>query len=262
MNIPKKKWEDMTNEEKIFFSSLSESELISRWQTDEGHKIKNKIIAINLKYGNSKEYSEFIGTIKNDLSKRKPKFDLRGISFENYKNAQESQNEIFSFDFSNCCMTYSNFHYSTFILSDFSNSDILYSDFSDSILDECDFSHTNITLSNFSNSSLEIANFKNCWMTDANFSDSNLGYIKFNDKTQFQNLNITCFEGTTSPLFIKHLKRTHYLNHFKTQSTKNLIVYYFWWMVSDCGQSLTRWFLSSAFVIFFLDFCLVALKQL
>lgn len=248
--IPTQNWETMTDAEQKFYRSLPEEKLISRWKTKKGKKIIENIISINLKHGESDKYKEFIGTIKTDFAKKKKaKYDLRGISFKYFNNL--SGNEIFGFDFSNCSLQFSNFEHSRFSSSSFKYSDILYCNLSHSIFDLCDFSNTNITLSNCSESTFEFSNFKDCWMSNANFKNSDLGYVQFNKKTTFYNLNIDCFEGTTNPLFINHIKRNHYLNHFKEHNRTNAFIYYIWLLASDCGNSFIRWLLTSSIIIIF-----------
>jgi uncharacterized protein YjbI with pentapeptide repeats len=123
----------MTPEEQTYFGRMSEEDVITRWQSQQGEEIKQKIIEINLAYGATKDYASFIGTVKTDLGREPPKIDLRGIGFSEFSNLKE--NEIFGFDFSNCALHYSDFSGSAFSSSNFSNSNILYSDFTGSQLD-------------------------------------------------------------------------------------------------------------------------------
>jgi len=229
--FPSKAWQEMTAEEQKHFQDMPETHLIARWHTRLGAEIKTKIIGINLAYGSSKEYKTFVGTVKTDLGDDPPKIDLRGIDFSEFSNLKN--NEIFGFDFSNCSLKHSNFSDSDLSSSSFKNSDILYSNFSDAVLDDCDFSGSNLTLTDFTNARLEKADFRNTWLTDVSFVDANLGFIKFNSKTDFQNLDVTKLSGSSNPLFVSFIRRKHFLKHFKEQSLKNTILYYIWLAISD-----------------------------
>lgn len=243
--FPKKRWLDMSELEKHYFRSLPEEELKDRWRSPEGRKIIKQIKKTNIDHGSSKLYSSFLGKIGNYSGEER--FDLRGLVFSGFSNIIDD--EVVGFDFSDCDLEYSNFKDSSFACSNFRNAHILYSDFSRSILDFCDFSHSNLTLSNFSDSNLESSDFRGAWISNVDFSNANLGFIKFNNKTDFQNINVNSFQGTTNPLFISFLKRKHYLKHFKAHNRLNAIVYYIWWLISDCGQSFLRWFITSLFIV-------------
>jgi len=249
MKFPINSWGKMSPDDQELFREMSEEELIARWDTDQGREIKRKIIEINLSYGSSKDYNSFLGTVKTSWGKSPPKIDLRGINFSDFSNLYK--NEIFGFDFSNCALTYSDFSNSEFTSSNFRNSDILYSDFSDSILVSCDFSNANLTLANFDNSRLEEANFQSSWLASISLENADLGFVKFNNQTDFQNIDVSKIEGSSNPLFVSFIRRKHYLKHFKNKSTGNKIIYYIWLAISDCGQSILRWTFVS-FIICFL----------
>lgn len=234
-----KPWEEITDEEKQYLLNLTKEELQCRWNTKQGKEIIAEIIKINLNYGKSSEYKKIIGTIKDTYDDKKPKFDFRGIQFDNFSCIKN--NEIFSFDFSNCNLKYSNFSNSVFTDANFSKSSILYSDLRNSIFDGCNFNGCNLTLTSFKSSSLEYANLKNVWMTDVNFTNANLGYVSYNNKTDFQNIDVKSVQGSSNPLFVDYLQRKQYLKNFKH---KEKVTYYIWWIISDCGQSFFRWFIS------------------
>lgn len=246
LDFPIKPWERMSAEEQKRFRDMSEEQVVKRWDSTLGEEIKRKIVEVNLKYGASSSYRDFLGTVKTGWGDEPPKIDLRGINFTGFTNLIED--EIFGFDFSNCSLTYSNLSNAEFSSSKFRKADILYSDFSNSILDDCDFSGANLTLSDFSNSRLEGADFRNVWMSDVSFLGADLGYIKYNRRTDFHNIDIAKVSGSSNPLFISYVRRKHYLKHFKAQNLGNKIIYYIWLAISDCGQSFLRWFAVSLLI--------------
>src|SRR5207253_2786228 len=174
------------------------------------------------------------------------------VDFSEFSNLKND--EIFGFDFSDCSLKHSNFSDSDLSSSSFKTSDILYSDFSDAVLDDCDFSGSNLTLTDFTNARLERADFRNSWLTDVSFVDANLGFIKFNSKTDFQNLDVSKLNGSSNPLFVSFIRRKHFLKHFKEQSLKNKLLYYVWLGISDCGQSFLRWLAVSLLICFVFGF--------
>lgn len=236
----------MSDDERRHFYDMSEEDLVSRWHSLAGSEIKAKIIAINLAYGSSEEYKNFLGTVKDDVGDKPSKLDLRGIDFSGFSNLKD--NEIFGFDFSNCLLKHSNFSDSDFTSSSFKNSDVLYSDFSNAVLDQCDFYGANLTLSHFDHARLEESDFRNAWLTLVSFVDADLGFIKFNRKTDFQNIDLSSIRGSSNPLFVSFIRRKHFLKHFKEHSLKNRILYYIWLTISDCGQSFLRWFIASLLI--------------
>ena len=247
MKFPTKNWEEMNSRNQKCFREMSKEELVKRWDTKKGKEIKQKILEINFSYGSSRDYRQFLGTVKTSWGKSStPKIDLRGIDFSNFSNLTE--NEIFSFDFSNCTLTHSDFSNSRFESSLFIHSDILYSDFSSSILNECDFSKTNLTLTDFNNSSLEHANFKDSWLSNVSLENAELGFVKFNRKTDFHNIDVSQVEGSSNPLFTSFIRRKHFLKHFKSQNISNKIIFYIWLVISDCGQSFVRWGIVSGII--------------
>jgi uncharacterized protein YjbI with pentapeptide repeats len=239
MDFPLKPWKEMNKDEQKQFREMSEECVVRRWNSKQGEEIKRKIVEINLEYGTSSRYRNFLGTVKIDVGNKPPKIDLRGIDFSGFSNLIE--NEIFGFDFSDCSLTYSNFSDAEFTSSKFRNADILYSNFSNSILEGCDFFGTNLTLSDFSNSRLEGADFGSAWISDVSFHGSDLGYIKYNRQTDFHNIDATKVSGSSNPFFLSFIRRKHYLKHFKEHNFGNKIIYYIWLAISDCGQSFLRW---------------------
>lgn len=58
----------------------------------------------------------------------------------------------------------------------------------------------------------------------------------------------TVFNGSSNPLFIDFINKKHFLKNFKNKSKSNKVVYYIWYLISDCGQSFSRWFLVSGLI--------------
>lgn len=257
--FPSKPWEEMSAAEQTYFYDMPEEDLVSRWHSPSGAALKEKIVAINLAYGSSGEYKEFLGTVKTDVGKKPPKVDLRGIDFSGFSNLKND--EIFGFDFSNCLLNYSDFSDSEFTSSSFTNSDVLYSDFSDSVLDHCDFSHSNLTLTSFDHARLEESDFRGSWLAFVSFVDADLGFIRFDRRTDFYNIDVTKLRGSSNPLFVSFIRRKHFLKHFKEQSLKNKIIYYIWLAISDCGQSFSRWLVVSLLICFAFGFVYSSFPQ-
>lgn len=240
--FPSQEWNEMSKEDQNFFREMSEDDIKNRWDCEFGQMIIDSIIE------KSFNYVSLIGTVKADWGKNSPKTDLRGINLSELLVYDED--EVFSYDFSNCLLHYSNFSNTYVACSNFSNSDILYSNFSDSSINDSNFSNSNLTLSIFDRCNLEYANFKNSWLTHMSVKDSDLGYIKYNNKTDFHNFDINSAQGLSNPLLVSFINRKRYLKHYKEHSKMNKIIYYIWLVISDCGQSLSRWFITSLILCF------------
>ncbi|MFJ7913905.1 MULTISPECIES: ion channel [unclassified Lysinibacillus] len=112
----------------------------------------------------------------------------------------------------------------------------------------CNFKNSNLTLAKFNNSNLEGANLKGARISDVRFNNAKLGYVKYDNKTDFHNIDKESFNGSSNPLFIDFINKKHFLKHFKSKSKSNKVVYYIWYLISDCGQSFSRWFLVSGII--------------
>lgn len=244
--FPRKDWALLSDEERDYYSNLTEKQLIERWNSDEGKEIIAKIIAINLKFRND-HYKNFIGTVKTSLDGM-AKFDMRGIQLERINNILDDT--VYSFDFSNCDLSYAKINNSNLMTSTFKNADLLYGEFMNSSFMWCDFENANLTLARFNDSNLERANLKGTRISSVKFNNAKLGYVKYNNKTEFENIDTVSFNGSSNPLFIDFLNKKHFLKHFKSKSKSNKVVYYIWYIISDCGQSFSRWLLVSAILSF------------
>lgn len=244
--FPKKDWALLSEEDREYYSNLTENQLTERWESNEGKKIIAKIIAVNLKIEND-EYKNFIGTVKTSLDGT-PKYDMRGIKLERINNILGDT--IFSFDFSNCDLSYAKINNSNLMTTIFKNADLLYGEFMNSTFMYCNFENANLTLAKFNNSNLERANLKGTRISSVKFNNANLGYVKYNNKTDFENIDTESFNGSSNPLFIDFLNKKRFLKHFKSKSKSNKVVYYIWYIISDCGQSFSRWLLVSAVISF------------
>lgn len=121
----------------------------------------------------------------------------------------------------------------------------MYCDFSSSTLDQCDFSSANLTLTNFDKCNLEEADFRSSWISSISLAGTDLGFIKYNNKTDFYNVDVQNIDGASNPLFLSFIRRNQYLKNFKNANKTNAIVYYIWLAISDCGQSFFRWTFAS-----------------
>ncbi len=245
--FPAKRWKEMNNAEKAFYRQMPEETIRDRWDTPQGQEVRAVIIAVNTCATSKADYSSIVGTIKTSWGKREhPKTDLRGLDLSGYSNLIDDT--IWAFDLSDCALHYSDFSGCELTSSDFSRSDILYADFANAILSECNFSKTNLTLTSFCNSDLNLADLRGAWITDIDLVDSNLGFVKFNRRTTFHNMDPSKVSGASNPLFLSYTRRRIFLQHFKSQSFLNCVLYYIWFAISDCGYSFTRWFALSAII--------------
>ena len=243
--FPNKHWESMSAEEQEYFLGLKRDVLVSRWESPEGETIKAKIVEQNLSGKGHVNYDGIVGTIAHDIGDSSPKYDLRGIDFSGYRKLY-AEPPVGGFSFRDCSLLYGNFSDTHFAGSDFGGSDLRQCNFEYAHLSGCNFSKANLTFAVMDNAYLEHSDFRGAWIGYISLVDAELGYVRFNRKTDFSNIDIGRISSSSNPLFLSFVRRKHFLKHFRNQSLANKLLYYLWLIISDCGQSFTRWFFVSS----------------
>jgi len=93
-------------------------------------------------------------------------------------------------------------------------------------LEEGDLKHSNVANTNF-----ELANMQGCRL---------LGIKNFK-KAGWIGTDIRGLDLRGAYLVRRYIADENYLFEFQTQSRFNKIIYWLWWVTSDCGRSLFRW---------------------
>lgn len=108
----------------------------------------------------------------------------------------------------------------------FLEADLSHADFSQSEMNEVDLRETNVTGTTFSKTSLRgarlrgVKNYRTAFWIDSDIRDID-------------------FAGAY--LVRRHIVDENFLHEFRHQSKTHEIIYWLWWLTSDCGRSAFRW---------------------
>ncbi len=119
-------------------------------------------------------------------------------------------------------------------------------------LSEADLSGAVFTRANLAKSDLKKSNVKNTNFELANMQGCRLLGIRNFKKADWIGADIRGLDLRGAYLVRRYIADENYLFEFQTQSRLNKIIYWIWWVTSDCGRSLFRWlvWLVSATLVF------------
>ena len=118
--------------------------------------------------------------------------------------------------------------------SRFLDAELSHADFSQSDLSEADLQQTNLTGATLSKTILRraklrgVKNFRTTFWIDADIRDVD-------------------FAGAY--LVRRHIVDENFLHEFRNQSPKHKLIYWVWWLTSDCGRSAFRWASFCALIV-------------
>ncbi len=130
--------------------------------------------------------------------------------------------------------------------------DLRASNLSRARLSEADLSGAVFTRANLENSDLKHSNVENTNFELANMQGCRLLGIRNFKKADWIGADIRGLDLRGAYLVRRYIADENYLFEFQTQSRLNKLIYWIWWLTSDCGRSISRWFvwLVSATLIF------------
>jgi uncharacterized protein YjbI with pentapeptide repeats len=104
--------------------------------------------------------------------------------------------------------------------------DLSESDFTNSVLQSADLSLTNVSGASFNNSDMR---------------DARLRLIKGFQKASWIGVDIRNINFAGAYQLRRFIADQNYLKEFRESDKLSSILYYFWWISSNCGRSMTRW---------------------
>ena len=170
---------------------------------------------------------EFIGSdlthaVLNECSAKRSGFGGADLSCARIINA----------DFSDATLSHSKLVHTDFRASNLKNArlteaDLSFAVFTRAILSESDLKHSNVNRTSF-----ELADMQGCRL---------LG-IKNYKKAGWIGADIRGMDLRGAYLVRRYIADENYLYEFRMTSRFHKILYFLWWISSDCGRSLSRWF--------------------
>jgi uncharacterized protein YjbI with pentapeptide repeats len=108
-------------------------------------------------------------------------------------------------------------------------------------LSEADLTGAVFTRANLANSDLKHSDVANTNFELANMQGCRLLGIKNFKKADWIGADIRGLDLRGAYLVRRYIADENYLFEFQTQSQLNKIIYWIWWVTSDCGRSIVRW---------------------
>lgn len=104
--------------------------------------------------------------------------------------------------------------------------DLSGSDLTSAILVNCDLSLTNVTKANFSN---------------ANLQNARLRLVRNFEKASWIGVDIRNINFAGAYRLRREIMDQNYLKEFRESGRFSRVIYFLWWLTSDCGRSMMRW---------------------
>ena len=135
--------------------------------------------------------------------------------------------------------------------------------FVESIVDHADFRtahahgarfcRADVNHTDFSRAELQGADFEGANVAHANFVEADLRRCRLRSLSGFESAaflraDVRDVDFSGAYMLRRHVLDTNYLDEFKHRSAVNRVLYFVWWLSSDCGRSMFRWFMLTALV--------------
>ncbi|MCP3676963.1 MAG: hypothetical protein GY721_05075 [Deltaproteobacteria bacterium] len=107
---------------------------------------------------------------------------------------------------------------------------------------EANLSKTDFTNANLHGADMSLCNVNLAIFMNAVLSDTRLRLIRGYEKANWIGVDIRNINFSGAYLMRRFIVDQNYLEEFRRASRLTAVLYYIWWLTSDCGRSLTRWF--------------------
>ncbi len=135
--------------------------------------------------------------------------------------------------FTNAVFSHSNLYKADLRAVDLTGARLTEADLSKTVLTRACLCESDLKNSNVYKTRFDLADLRRCRLTGIkNFKTS--GWV---------GADIRDMDLRGAYLVRRHISDENYLYEFKTQSRFHNYIYWLWWLTSDCGRSLTRWFI-------------------
>ena len=129
----------------------------------------------------------------------------------------------------------------TFTKANLRGADMRRTDLQETRLREADISEVDLTRSNLQKADLEGSCVDKTTFIDADLCHSRLRGLKGYTSANWIGADVHGVNFTGAYLTRRTIMDQNYLHEFRTQSRANAVMYWLWWITSDCGRSFLRW---------------------
>jgi uncharacterized protein YjbI with pentapeptide repeats len=129
----------------------------------------------------------------------------------------------------------------TFTKAILRGADMRRADLQDTRIREADISDVDFTRCKLQSADLEGSCVDNATLMDADLCHSKLRGLKGYTTANWIGADVHGVNFTGAYLTRRTIMDQNYLHEFRTQSRANAVMYWLWWITSDCGRSFLRW---------------------
>lgn len=156
--------------------------------------------------------------------------------------------------FGRCNVSHAKFVMADLTSSTFVNATAHHADFRTSKLGGTRFLEADLAHADFSQSDLTDSDLRECNLDGATFSKSNLRAVRLRGVRNYTTAywigaDIRDIDFAGAYLVRRHIVDENFLDEFQRQSQVHKLIYWFWWLTSDCGRSMMRWGLLCAAIV-------------
>jgi uncharacterized protein YjbI with pentapeptide repeats len=141
----------------------------------------------------------------------------------------------------NATMFSANLKGATFTKANLRGADMRRADLQETRIREADLSDVDLTRSNLQKADLEGSCVDKATLRDADLCHSRLRGLKGYATANWIGADVHGVNFTGAYLTRRTIMDQNYLHEFRTQSRANAVMYWLWWVTSDCGRSFLRW---------------------
>ncbi len=142
----------------------------------------------------------------------------------------------------------------TFTKASLRGADLRLADLSGSRLREADLSEADLTGADLRGADLSLSRVRGANFYNADLREARLRALKDYEKANWLGADIRDINFAGAYMLRRFIMDQNFLKEFKEKSRFHRILYYIWWITSDCGRSMTRWFLWIFVEIIFFGF--------
>ncbi|MCP4022509.1 MAG: hypothetical protein GY729_11765 [Desulfobacteraceae bacterium] len=164
------------------------------------------------------------------------------LSFASLNECSAKQAGFGGANMSNTSLISSDLSESTLSHSMLKGADFRAANISDSRMSEADLSHAIFTRANLRGSDLKHSDVYKTNFELADLRECRMIGIRNFKKAEWIGTDIRGLDLRGAYFVRRYIDDENYLYEFRSRGTLNKSIYFVWWLTSDCGRSLFRWF--------------------